>query len=166
VRVDVLREQGEHHTVMPAAVCLAMRTQQTFSLKAGPFDCTDRGLVVCRRLGEHTMEAKLPQTPGRPKPHGFRGDAPSSGPREDRNGEARNLCVFAELQVEQPERTVVGRICDHERRPATRAPLFPGARNAFSLSSWRQRLVVQSTASLGVVRRFRDQRNIVVSPQS
>jgi hypothetical protein len=84
--------------------------------------------------------------------------------RKDGDCESGNLFVFAELQVEQTKRAVVGCICDHERRSSARAPLLLGSGDAVVLSIRCERLIVHSPPRFGVIRRLRYQRHICVSP--
>jgi hypothetical protein len=84
--------------------------------------------------------------------------------RKDEDCESGNFLVFAELQVEEAKRAVVGCICDHERRSATRAPLLLGSGNAVALSIRGERLVVESPPRLGVIRSLRYDRHVGVSP--
>jgi hypothetical protein len=86
--------------------------------------------------------------------------------RKDGDCESGNLIVFTELHVEEAERPVVGRISDHERRSATRAPLLLSSGNAVELSTRGEgeRLVVHSPLGLGVVRRLRYQGHVGSSP--
>jgi hypothetical protein len=53
---------------MSSSTGLAMSAEDALALKTSLLDGTDRSLVVCCRLSEHPMEAKLAQTPGRSEP--------------------------------------------------------------------------------------------------
>jgi len=53
---------------MSSPVGLAVSAQDAFALESSLLDHADRGVVVCCRLSEHSMEAKFAQTPGRCQP--------------------------------------------------------------------------------------------------
>jgi hypothetical protein len=156
----------EHHAVVSSPVRLAVRAQNTFPLKAGLLDGADRRLVVRRSLGEDPAEAKLAEAPGRPESERLRCDTASSCFREHGDGEPGSLLVVPELDVEEAERPVVGRVCDHERRSRARAPLLLDPRHALALSIPCERFIVQSAPRLGVVGRLRDERHVFGSPHS
>jgi hypothetical protein len=164
--VDVARNEREHHAVVPSPVRLAVRAKQTLPLEAGLLDRADRGGVVGCRLCEDPLETKLAQTPSRPQPHGSRCDAASSSFGEDGDGDPRDLLLFLELEVEEPERTVVACIRDDEGRSAARAPLLLDSGEAFALALRRERLVVEAALRLRVVRGGCDQRDVFGSPLS
>ena len=77
--------------------------------------------------------------------------------------ESPDFLVFAELQVDEAKRTVVGRICDHEGCSSARAPLLLGSGDAVALSIRCERLIVHSPPRFGVKRCLRYQRHISVS---
>jgi len=84
--------------------------------------------------------------------------------RKDGDCNSGHLLLYAELQVEQTKRAVVGGVCDHERRSRTRAPLLLCPGNAVALSIRGERLVVQSPLRLGVARGLSDDRHVGISP--
>ena len=151
---------------MPLPVGLAVRAEETFPLEAGLLDGADRGDVVDGGLCKDAVEAKIAQPPLRSQPYRSRGDPAPTSLGEHRDGDPGHLPVLVELQVEETKWAVVGGVGDHEWRAATRAPLFLGPREAFALTLRRERLVIEPTQRLRVVRRLRDRPDVLESPVS
>ena len=150
---------------MPSPVCLAVGAQGRLPAESRPSRSHGSTPPYPPQPRRRPAESEFAQAPGRPEAGPARRPA-SSRLREHGDGEPCSLLVLVELEVEEPEWPVVGRICDHERRPCARAPLLLGPRDTLALSIRRERLVVQSAPGLGVVRHLRDDRHVFLSPHS
>jgi hypothetical protein len=141
---------------------LAVGTKNTFPPKPGLLDSTDRGLVIGCRLSVNTAEAQVLQAPGRGQAKSLRCDTTPSRLRKHGDSKPRDFLVV-ELEIEKPERSLVGRICDHKGRSTTPAPLILGSGNTVALSIRRERLVVESSPGLWIEGCVRYQRYICLS---
>src|SRR6188472_1476620 len=144
--------QREPHSIAADAV----------TLEPGLLDRADRRLVVGRGLRDHALETEILETP-----LGCEPQRPRCYPAPSRLGKDRDRDrgLLSQLEVDQPERPIIGGIRDHERRAGPGAPLLLGPRHAFRLALGRHRLVLEPAPSLTIVRRRRDQRDVLGPPQ-
>jgi hypothetical protein len=125
------------------------------------YELTSAGMTLLD--SQNQLQPQLAQTPDCGEPQGPRCNAAPTRTRKDGNREARDL-VISELEIEQPERPVVGRVRDHERCAGSRAPLLLRPRHARALAGRRQRIVIHAPARLRVVARLGDLGKVGVAP--